>query len=315
MARVASALLLGLGACSYATVEAVTGHACTETLCAPALDASWSSLDASASLDATRTAEASAARDARTTRDAAEGNEICDGTDNDGDGVIDDVDLGGDGICDCLTLATMGVQGRWGAGDVLADWLRARSDNGAVSLDGQLLTAQLLSRYRVIVVRDLRSFSFAPEEFTALQEWIRGGGGLITTSGYAQPAERANANAILAATGVQYDDTQVLSAGPGTIAVTTWYPHPVSAGVRALGVDTGYAVVGAGEVVAELSGVVVLRAVTYGEGRVLVWADDWITYDSEWEDNPQYQVERFWLNAIKWLSPPRDCQVAIPTYL
>ena len=44
----------------------------------------------------------------------------------------------------------------------------------------------------------------------------------------------------------------------------------------------------------------------------MVWGDEWLTYDSEWTQHPEYQLELFWLNAIKWLTPAKDCQVAIP---
>jgi len=45
---------------------------------------------------------------------------------------------------------------------------------------------------------------------------------------------------------------------------------------------------------------------------VEVWGDEWITYNSEWIEHPDYQVERFWVNSIKWLSPINECQVPVP---
>ena len=45
------------------------------------------------------------------------------------------------------------------------------------------------------------------------------------------------------------------------------------------------------------------RAPTLGKGHVFVWCDEWITFDSEWTQQPDYQVGRFWLNSLKWLSP------------
>lgn len=47
-----------------------------------------------------------------------------------------------------------------------------------------------------------------------------------------------------------------------------------------LGVDNGYEVLGDGE--------------------------------GEWKDHPDYQVERCWLNSLKWLTPVNQCQVSIP---
>jgi hypothetical protein len=45
---------------------------------------------------------------------------------------------------------------------------------------------------------------------------------------------------------------------------------------------------------------------------VVVWDDEWLTYDSEWTDLEDQQVELFWLNILSWLSPPEACQVPIP---
>src|SRR5262245_32732688 len=76
------------------------------------------------------------------------GNEtVCDGIDNDGNGIIDDVDVGKDGICDCLRIATLGLAGPWGQGDVFAAWLDARSNFGATALNDQVLTPALLGQF------------------------------------------------------------------------------------------------------------------------------------------------------------------------
>lgn len=277
-------------------------------------------LDGSASIDASTLADASGdRRDASGSRDAAGsrrdaaglGPEVCDGVDNDRNGIIDDVDEGGDGICDCLLIATLGSAGMWGDGDVFAAWLDARSDVGAVDLADQVLTPELLAPYQVIVAQDMYGRDYTDAEATALREWIEDGGGLMTLTGYhVDSSERTNINQLLEPSGIQYDATPILAGSP-TIPVTTWHEHPVSDSVMQVGVDRGYEVVGDGEVIAEEDGLVLLRATTLGAGKVLVWGDEWITYDSEWVENPQYQLERFWLNAIKWLTPEAECQVPI----
>ena len=236
--------------------------------------------------------------------------EVCDGVDNDGNGIADDVDVGGDGICDCLLIATLGVPGVHGDGDVFSAWLDGKSDVGAVSLGDQELTSELLAPYQVIVAEDMRGREYSDAEVAALQGWIEGGGGLMTLIGYGSSSERTNINQLLAPTGISYDETPILSGSP-TVPITTWHDHAVSAGVTQVGVDNGYEVIGAGEVVAEEGGFVVLRAGTLGEGKVLVWGDEWITYDSEWTEHPEYQLERFWLNVLKWLTPETECQVPI----
>jgi hypothetical protein len=57
---------------------------------------------------------------------------------------------------------------------------------------------------------------------------------------------------------------------------------------------------------------IALQVLQSQNGRVVVWGDEWITYDSEWADVEDQQVELFWLNILKWLSPPKTCQVPIP---
>ncbi|MBZ0121718.1 MAG: hypothetical protein K8H88_32275 [Sandaracinaceae bacterium] len=243
--------------------------------------------------------------------DATASAEVCDRIDNDRNGIIDDIDVGGDGVCDCLSIATLGVRGNAGVGDVFESWLRARSTNGVVDLANGELTAEVLAPFQVIVAQNVSGGEYSDEEVAALDAWIRGGGGFMTLIGYADPSERTNANRMLASSGLSYGPDPVLYVGGSTAPVTTWHPHPVSEMVTRLGADNGYAVLGGGTLIAEEGGVPMLRAVELGQGRVLVWGDEWITFDSEWTGHPDYQVERFWLNALKWLSPPTECQVPI----
>jgi len=138
-------------------------------------------------------------------------------------------------------------------------------------------------------------------------------------TGFSLPTELTNVNAILGAFGMNYGATPVLQkTGASTVAVTTWFPHPTSAGVTAIGVDNGYEAQSAqnvGTVVASQGGLIVGRAVNSSQGHVFQWGDEWITYNSEWTQHPDYQVQLFWLNIIKWLTPPKVCQVVIPPIL
>jgi hypothetical protein len=58
-----------------------------------------------------------------------------------------------------------------------------------------------------------------------------------------------------------------------------------------------------------------------GKGRVLVYADEWITYTSQWtgqgnQNDPSctgflpqdlYQIAQFWYNMIRWTQPNAQC--------
>ena len=253
--------------------------------------------------------------------------EVCDGVDNDQNGIIDDVDLGHDGVCDCLKIATLGFKGRWGNGSVFSNWLDGKSQQGAVNLEAQTLTPELLARFQVIVVQDVRSSgtagvgnglgrSYSQAEIDALAAWVQAGGGVMTLIGYGDASEVVNVNQLLSPYGIHYGSTGVLPQVNGSTApVTHWATHPLSDNVTRIGVDNGYEVQGGGTLLAwepNPGDVDVARALELGTGHVLVWGDEWITYDSEWTAHPDYQVERFWLNVLKWLTPANQCQVQLP---
>jgi hypothetical protein len=240
--------------------------------------------------------------------------EICDGIDNNCDGVIDNVDKNNDGVCDCLLIATLGVKGTWGTGDVFATWLSARSNVGAVDLADQTLTPELLAKYQVIVAQDVHNnHVYADSEVQALQAWVQAGGGFMTLIGYSTPGEPTNVNLLLAPYGMSYENTQILPKMSGsTVPITQWTPHPIDTGVTAVGVDDGYPPMGMGTVIATGGGYNVGLAQEVSKGHVFLWGDEWITYNSEWTQHPDYQVELFWVNAIKWLTAASTCQVPIP---
>ena len=252
---------------------------------------------------------------ARTLADGALASvEICDGLDNDGDGQTDNVDRQQDGVCDCLAIATLGGRGRAGDGSVFGAWLDQRSDKGAVRLGDAVLTPELLAQYQVIVAEDLSvNHAYSAAEIDALQRWIEAGGGLLTLIGYAGPEERSNANAILSRFGIQYGPEQILQkSGAMTVPIRSWFgPHPVVDGVTKVGVDNGYPVTGGGTLFAREGAYDMLRGMEVERGHVLVFGDEWITYNSEWSQVGEYQVERLWLNMIKWLTVQRVCQVPV----
>jgi hypothetical protein len=239
--------------------------------------------------------------------------DLCDRIDNNGNGVIDDVDVGGDGVCDCLRIATLGVPGMWGEGDVFEAWLNTRSNNPAVALADTVLSAETLSPYQVIVAQDLSAgHAYSAEEVQALDAWVKAGGGFMTLIGFADPDALENVNTLLASFGLSYGPDQALPRqGGGTVPVTEWLEHPVTEGITQIGVDNGYIVQG-GSAIAMEQGSQMLIPFETELGHVLAWGDEWITYNSEWTDHPEYQVQLFWVNAIKWLTAATDCQVPIP---
>jgi hypothetical protein len=95
--------------------------------------------------------------------------------------------------------------------------------------------------------------------------------------------------------------------------IQRWDPHPITEGVSKVRTDNGVEPEGSGTTIAWGSDDrVALQVIQVASGRVAVWGDEWITYDSEWQDLTDQQVELLWLNMLKWLSPPNKCQVPIP---
>jgi len=251
--------------------------------------------------------------------------EECDGLDNDANGIIDDVDVGQDGVCDCLKIATIGQIGPWSdGGNIFVSWLGARSPQGAVALGDQILTPELLAPFRVIVSLHVDTTSvdwlgtttpahhaFSAAESAAFKSWVEAGGGAMTTIGYTsdQAAEVQNVNLLLNPVGLGYSTAGTNLTG----YIQTWEPHPVTAGVGNIFTENGVAPEAGGTILARGAGAApALQVAQVQNGRVVVWGDEWITYDSEWEDIEDQQVELFWLNILKWLTPPTECQVPIP---
>jgi hypothetical protein len=251
--------------------------------------------------------------------------EICDNIDNDDNGIIDDVDAGGDGVCDCLHIATVGHIGPWSnGGNIFKAWLNARSPLGAVELADEQLTPEQLAPLQIVVVLHVDSTSvenkgvtapahhlFSDAEASAFQGWVRAGGGVMTTIGYTgnEANEVVNVNKLLASIGMGYSTSKLDLSGN----IHSWEPHPVSDGISNIFTDNGVEPEAMGSVIAHGDGDRVALAVNQVDsGRVAVWGDEWVTYDSEWADVKGQQVEHFWLNLLKWLSPPATCQVPIP---
>ena len=227
-----------------------------------------------------------------------------------------DPDAGTDGGTDLCNGATLGVKGTWGAGDVFASWLSSRSNSGATALADQTLTPALLAGFQVIIAQDVsHNHPYSADEVKALSDWVSQGGGFMTLIGYSpNSTEVVNVNRLLAPFSISYGTDHILPKGNGnsTVPITIWNPHPIDAGVTAVGIDNGYPIMGTGDVIATSGGLNLGLAQTVAAGHVFSWADEWITYNSEWNSHPDYQVQTFWVNAVKWMTAASHCQVSAP---
>ena len=233
----------------------------------------------------------------------------CNGKDDDCNGAIDDVDVGKDGICDCLGVLILGAPGANDASAFEA-WLKAKGSTTKRRPDttGVPLTAADLSGIDVVIL-DRLSRDYSAAEIAALHTWVKAGGGLISMTGYDHSGPDATRpNGILEPLGAKYDTTVRPSA-----PVTDWdATHPIAKGMTSVTFAGGYAVTpGAGfktAIVARTSGAPVAVAVDVSLGRMFVWGDEWIEYDSEWSTLPT--VPKLWANIFGWVVQ-RRCGVKI----
>lgn len=263
------------------------------------------------------------------------------------------------GNCTCINVALVGRLGTYGATPgadgtaSMATWLNDNSNGDAATiLSKPTFNEEFLSQYDVIILQALENaegagqqWQFSADELTAFETWVRAGGGVIALTGYgALPDEATPTNQLLAFSGLQYaglsgpGDTM----NPGTcpdeccycngnsIPTTGWDPnHPISANITAVGAFYGRSITvpANGAIVAQAGGVVYGATVEVDMGRVFMFHDEWVTYNSQWtgadltddcrttdpnhscynrHPTNDYQVPQFWYNALRWVSN-REC--------
>ncbi len=251
----------------------------------------------------------------------------CDGVDNDNDGIIDDIDVGGDGICDCLQVVTLGERISKGASQsdttAFVGWLQGLGSLPPREVHNRVLTPVDLAGADVVVVQNIADKIYSSAELQILNDFVAGGGGVMTMAGYSgSDADANNVNNLLKRLQAPYYDSAGRGPGlwnsgqEGSVSITGFTPaHPISTNVNAVGVYYGYPVTGGPTdslTVASDGLGIVGKTSTLGKGKVFVWADEWITFSSDWTQRPTYSVPNFWANTMKFLSPDGECKVEIP---
>jgi hypothetical protein len=252
------------------------------------------------------------------------------------------------GRCTCFNIASIGLPGHTGfqngmdSTTAFTDYLNAQSSaNVDMFTTRPTLDATFLAQYDVLIIQWLVDgvsgedgtgyWTFSADEIQALDTWVKAGGGLITLSGYdAQAQEVTPLNQIVqGVTDMSYGTTDVLGnvsssnyclgesdplggwvqstpLGKYISEVGAFHGRPITAGAKAV-VDCtdGSNVYAAHEDV--------------GQGHVFAYADEWVTYTSQWfgidaggncadaSANVVYQVPQFWYNAISYASQATQC--------
>lgn len=270
-------------------------------------------------------------------------------TDGSGGGPPSECDASGH--CVCIKLATWGSLGTYGAvpgmdgQDAITAWLNDNSTGEAEYFATKpAISAESLESYDVLVLQNLSGWSFTADEKAAVEAWVRAGGGIVSLAGYGdQPNEMTATNDLLAFSGLSYVGLQ----GAGDISTSPaetcayclgnsdaqggWDPtHPIAANITAVGALWGRSISpGVGVTVATWNGKRAGATVEVDGGRVFLFHDEWVTYNSQWDGSAlqqdcrtngdqacmgthptlTYQIPQFWFNAIRWLSHAPECFV------
>jgi hypothetical protein len=182
-------------------------------------------------------------------------------------------------------------------------WLESQGTS-TERIDPAAIDATVLAPYDIVII-DRLTRAYVPAETAAFAEWVDAGGGLMSMTGHtADPGIAQDLpNAILAEFGIVY--TGALLNGPAT----DFPAHPIGTGLTSVTFAGGFEVAettpGTTDVVAQIPAAPVARAREVGDGKVFVWGDEWIEYDSEWSTMPE--INQLWVNALDWLRPADIC--------
>ena len=235
--------------------------------------------------------------------------ETCNDLDDDCNGIVDDLDVGNDGFCDCLNIALFGNKGSNPAAQFEA-WLEAQGTQvDRIQTTNVPLDQATLDKYDIIIL-DRLIRTYTPQEAALMASWVGSGGGLMSMTGYTgAPPDVDNPNSLIGPMGLTYNNSKGIISGP----VTSWMMHPISMGITSVTFLGGFYInvmndgVGVNTVVATLPQGPVAVAQERKSGKLFIWGDEWIEFDSEWQNQPQ--IKKFWANILAWLSPQNFCTV------
>jgi hypothetical protein len=258
------------------------------------------------------------------------------------------------GHCSCINIASIGRPAHYGMTDAFQNWLNTKS-SATINLivNRTTITKELLAPYDVIILQAMEDKDFGPfwkfdaAEAAALADWVKAGGGLISLTGYEEDgAEVQPVNQLLSFSGISYNQDNILNMCLGTVPCSCWgnsvqavgwnAASPISANVKQVGAWRGRSInAGTGQVVAKDREYNIAVTKEVGKGKVFVYADEWVTFTTQWLATDQmqaidmnsncydpvkmemmtsdkvFQIPQFWYNAIRWVSPPTQCDFTI----
>ncbi len=240
--------------------------------------------------------------------------EVCNDLDDDCNDIIDDLDVGMDGVCDCLSIALVGNQGYEPSSEFQAyledQGTTVERINSEVMNDiNAPLTPAVLDKYDIIIL-DWLQRSYTPQEADAVRTWVEAGAGLMTMTGHVNNQVTIDrSNSFITPLGLKYNGSKGFFDGP----VTQFAPHPITQGLTSLTflgglyIDVTPDMIGTNTTIMTLQqgpvGVVQERV----KGRVFVFGDEWVEFDSQWQNMPE--IKQFWVQTLAYLGPKDSCIV------
>jgi hypothetical protein len=255
-----------------------------------------------------------------------------------------------EGHCSCINVGSLGKPAHYGANgmgsdnsDAFQHWLNTTSSASVKLITNKVpLTPEFLADFDVIVLQALEDaeagpfWKFTDEEVAAFTDWVNNGGGVITMTGYGANADEVlGVNQLLKFTGISYNRDDILAKCPlpppvncfctdNSVSLTGWQPaSEIAKNITKVGAFYGRSISAPAdaEVVATDGTIKYAVAKKVGKGKVFVFADEWVTYTSQWLGSTVthtnnmndtcymksadivYQVPQFWYNVIKWVNP------------
>lgn len=264
----------------------------------------------------------------------------------------------------CLAILSLGQPGAYGSasGDngntnEFQTYMNTNT-NGKMTMMTTFtsLTDALLGQYNIIILQALEDrtpssqsnsvWTFQQSDIDALEKWVKAGGAIIAMSGYGLNSDEVKpTNQLLSFSGISYGTGDTFTTCPdnlcqccnGSIPFSSWQSSytdnpAITHDLKEVGIYSGRPLSCTGsdcQVWAtdpSTGGADVGVAQVVGQGRILAWGDEWVTYTSQWGltatpyDNatnyPQcvgrtaqsvYNVPQFWNNVFKWVAPTATC--------
>jgi len=214
--------------------------------------------------------------------------------------------------CAQLNIGILGNPGSNGSSNFQA-WLQMRGTTVAriQTTPDVPLTADALKPFDVVVL-DFLPRDYTADEAAIFGAWVSAGGGVVAMSGYQDnTSEDWRANSLMMPLGLSFAGDRF--GGP----VMQFATHPITQGLTSVTFIGGYGVsfVAGGTTTATAVAFVshngdqapVAYAAQIGNGKALLFGDEWIEFDSEWSSQPQ--IPRFWLQIFSWIAPGDRCML------